>query len=408
MAESTPGVDKVPNRGPLFMIASSTLTAFACALVFFRMSSTVKRKVVGIEDVLVGFSAVCQIVNHTVGSLAVHYGFGRHRADINRSGGNIVHALLYFYLFQVFYKFVLCLNKLSFLFLYMRLFPTPKFRIVCLASIVIVAGGTLGFVVATIMQCIPIEKYWERPLTGHCVNNMAFRWSWAPFNTILDIWVCLMPLPVIRRLQMDTLKKAGIMLLFVLGLFVCVTSIIRMEALVDSTTTRDATWGSFMALLWSSIEASTGIARKPGAVGIASVPAQAQRLSRWGEAVDIYRDPKLGNPNATPAEIQTAKDRLFQILVLFANTEKIPKRYKLGAKAYGDLSVCSTTDMDPVVMALNNKMKELATKRQNGTSFLKVTSWALYDASQFDNLIQKVTAHIDGLENCGRYALLPN
>lgn len=159
----------------------------------------------------------------------------------------------------MFYKFVLCLNKLSFLFLYMRLFPTPKFRIVCLASIAIVAGGTLGFVVATIMQCIPIEKYWERPLPGHCVDNMAFRWSWAPFNTILDIWVCLMPLPVIRRLQMDTLKKAGIMLLFVLGLFVCVTSIIRMEALVDSTTTHDATWGSFMALLWSSIEASTGI-----------------------------------------------------------------------------------------------------------------------------------------------------
>lgn len=58
MAESTSGVDKVPNRGPLFMIASSTLTALACALVFFRMSSTVKRKVVGIEDMLVGFSAV--------------------------------------------------------------------------------------------------------------------------------------------------------------------------------------------------------------------------------------------------------------------------------------------------------------------------------------------------------------
>lgn len=29
----------------------------------------------------------------------------------------------------------------------------------------------------------------------------------------------------------------------------------------------------------------------------------------------------------------------------------------------------------------------------------KVTSWALHDASQFDNLIQKVIAHIDDLEN---------
>jgi hypothetical protein len=38
------------------------------------------------------------------------------------------------------------------------------------------------------------------------------------------------------------------------------------------------------------------------------------RLTRWGQAVNIYEDPKLGKPDATSAEVQTAKDALHQIL----------------------------------------------------------------------------------------------
>lgn len=165
----------------------------------------------------------------------------------------------YFWLFQIFYKFTLFLNKLAFLALYLRLFPTPRFRIVTIATIAVVSAGTCSFVISTVFQCIPVEAYWDHSLGGTCVNNKAVRWSWAAFNTLLDVWVCLMPLPVIHRLQMSPLKKAGVMVLFGLGLFVCVASGIRMVALEDSTTTKDRTWGSFSTLAWSSIEASVGL-----------------------------------------------------------------------------------------------------------------------------------------------------
>lgn len=165
----------------------------------------------------------------------------------------------YFWLFQIFYKLTLFLNKLAFLALYLRLFPTPRFRIVTIATIVVVSAGTCSFVISTVFQCIPVEAYWDHSLRRTCVNNKAVRWSWAAFNTLLDVWVCLMPLPVIHRLQMSPLKKAGVMVLFALGLFVCVASGIRMVALEDSTTTKDLTWGSFSTLVWSSIEASVGL-----------------------------------------------------------------------------------------------------------------------------------------------------
>src|SRR6266536_1358700 len=108
------------------------------------------------------------------------------------------------------------------------------------------------------------------------------------------------------------------------------------------------------------------------------------RLTRWGQAVNIYENPKLGKPDATPAEVQTAKNALHQILVLFADTEKISKKYRLNATAGEDLSILLTDDIDPAIMALNNKMKELAIKRQKGSSVLKTASWALYHRSELN------------------------
>jgi hypothetical protein len=74
----------------------------------------------------------------------------------------------------------------------------------------------------------------------------------------------------------------------------------------------------------------------------------------------IYDDPKLGRQDATATEIQLAKDALFQMIVLFADTEGIFKKYKLTAKAGEDLLVYSTGDMDPKLVVLDNKMKGLA------------------------------------------------
>lgn len=123
------------------------------------------------------------------------------------------------------------------------------------------------------------------------------------------------------------------------------------------------------------------------------------RLTRWGQAVNIYEDSYLGRPDATSAEFQTAKNVLFQILVLYANTEKISKKYRLNAKAGEDFSILLTDDIDPEIMALNNKMKELAIRRQRGISVLKTASWALYYRSEFKELIEGITKLIDNLED---------
>src|SRR5664279_368405 len=52
------------------------------------------------------------------------------------------------------------------------------------------------------------------------------------------------------------------------------------------------------------------------------------RLTRWGEAVNIHNDPQLGQPTATPDTIGMAKSALFQVLILFADSEKTANKFR--------------------------------------------------------------------------------
>jgi Prion-inhibition and propagation len=116
--------------------------------------------------------------------------------------------------------------------------------------------------------------------------------------------------------------------------------------------------------------------------------------------VNIYDDPQMGKPDATLVEVQIAKDALHQILVrvLFANTEKISKKYRLDAETGDDPSILGPDNINPAVMVINNKMKELAFRRQKGSSVLKIASWALYHRSEFKELIAEITSLIDNIE----------
>ena len=121
------------------------------------------------------------------------------------------------------------------------------------------------------------------------------------------------------------------------------------------------------------------------------------RLSRWGEAVAVYDDPKLGRQDATDAEVRNARDTLYQILTLFAESENISRRYALQAKS-SDITVLTPNELDPTVIALSNLMKDLAIKRQRRSSVLKKTSWALYHRSELRELVASVTNMVDNIE----------
>lgn len=124
------------------------------------------------------------------------------------------------------------------------------------------------------------------------------------------------------------------------------------------------------------------------------------RLTRWGQAVNIYDDPRLNKPDASPEEMELAYDILHQVLVLFASSKEISEKYRAEIEPKENIAVLGRTDLNSFVAELSNKMRTLAIKhRKNGTSVLKTASWALYGRSEFMDLIQGVTSLVGNLES---------
>lgn len=246
---------------------------------------------------------------------AIRYGFGHHFSVINEVGGDRQKALLvrltthfthflsisnsekqYFWACQLIYKCSICLAKLSILALYIRIFTTSsRIRTVIKTSFFFIITGGLSFVIATTFQCTPIRKAWDHRLPGHCINPKAFRWSWAAFDIITDLWIWLLPVKSFFSLNRNLPQRMGLVGVFLLGLFTCLAGILRMTGIEKSTTTHDTTWGSIAAFIWSDVEAKTALicpclpAFKSLLCGWLERKGSQAQSQMYGHAVDTYQ-----------------------------------------------------------------------------------------------------------------------
>ncbi|KAI9777864.1 MAG: hypothetical protein M1839_008541 [Geoglossum umbratile] len=125
-------------------------------------------------------------------------------------------------------------------------------------------------------------------------------------------------------------------------------------------------------------------------------------LTRWGLAVDVYNDPKLGRPDANVTEILVARDTLRHILELFANTEKISKKYKLSAKPsrtspQGQQYLRSELKelLEPITSLLDN-LERLFPAPQLQTALAQQETAEIQDKQALE-LVQSVAQGVDGL-----------
>ncbi|KAK5445122.1 hypothetical protein LTS15_010213 [Exophiala xenobiotica] len=184
---------------------------------------------------------------------AVNYGYGRPLETMNLEQAS--QAL------EIFYKLTINCTKLSILFLYRRIFTDHLWFVrICWTLISVVLCACLSFTIATLLQCRPINGAWDRWDDGvHCVNIYALWYSNAIYNIVTDLIIVLMVPPVIFSLKLPTRQKLALTCIFGLGVIVCAASISRLTTLYSSANGTDATAGSFVSTIWTSIEAGLGV-----------------------------------------------------------------------------------------------------------------------------------------------------
>jgi hypothetical protein len=130
-------------------------------------------------------------------------------------------AQKYKYAFQTTEKLAFGLIKLSFLFLWKRIFSQAKrFVLMCWVMIGIIIAWAISFFFATVFQCgTQWHKNWA-PIAiflTQCVNTLDLLTVFTVTDIVTDFIIILMPVPLIWRLQMPKNKKIGITGIFMIG-----------------------------------------------------------------------------------------------------------------------------------------------------------------------------------------------
>lgn len=143
-----------------------------------------------------------------------------------------------------------------------RIFPGRGIRrvILCTVAFDVVFGVT--FIITVLLQCRPISYNWTNwrgEGGGQCINISAVAWGNAAVSIALDIFMLAIPLSQIRALKLHWKKKIGVGLMFIVGTFVTVVSIIRLASLVEFRESQNLTWDYWGVSLWSTVEITVGI-----------------------------------------------------------------------------------------------------------------------------------------------------
>jgi hypothetical protein len=164
----------------------------------------------------------------------------------------------------------------------------------------IIGGYSFAFLVVILFQCWPLSFIWTRwdgEHEGKCVP-MSLLWVHAGLNVAGDLWVLFLPLPKLFKLQMNYSwrKKARVVAMFSTGVFVTFTSIMRMRTLsIMSYSRPNFTWDWSDCMLWSGIEANTGII-------CACMPAVRaffiQKLPNWLQSTQGTKGRSYGHASA--------------------------------------------------------------------------------------------------------------
>ncbi|KAJ5103607.1 integral membrane PTH11-like protein [Penicillium argentinense] len=184
------------------------------------------------------------------------YGFGRHIEAVPTEDLKIF--MMGDYIFSHFYNAAIVGTKLSVLALYHRIFVTRSFRLMVISTAVFIFLWFCAMEISLGLECRPIQVFWDASVKGKCNNLVALTYFTNIVNLVADIWIFILPLPVIYKLQISISRKIGLSFLFGVGLATCAISAARLSVVV-SQGSPDFTWAGVPLGVLSAFEPLGGI-----------------------------------------------------------------------------------------------------------------------------------------------------
>lgn len=129
----------------------------------------------------------------------------------------------YLFALGIIYSLAAMAIKLSIILLYIRVFSTANttFRRSIYAGFIFTVSLCVTFIVVILAACQPMEFFWTQYdgiSEGTCINISSFFVAFSIFNVSLDVFLLILPIPMVLKLHMSVRKKLIVCALMMLGI----------------------------------------------------------------------------------------------------------------------------------------------------------------------------------------------
>ncbi|KAL4923599.1 uncharacterized protein BDV17DRAFT_276628 [Aspergillus undulatus] len=181
-----------------------------------------------LDDLFVTLAALCLI-----GDLAIqHYMFNQGMTEpAKMSTDNMINMMKMIIPGSTLYVTSLWLIKASMVIFYKRLADRTRYQTIYNITLAVLAAMWLALFFDIVFKCYPPERQWTSIMNPElaCPENQTTinYWITILFNIFSDVFIICLPISQVARVKMPRKQKWGVMSVFLLGILVVITSIIR-------------------------------------------------------------------------------------------------------------------------------------------------------------------------------------
>ncbi|KAL4752173.1 hypothetical protein BDW72DRAFT_192309 [Aspergillus terricola var. indicus] len=190
------------------------------------------------------------------------WGTGKHLFELTPKQRTT--AMEYWWFCNISYAVSSVLAKVSVCIFLLRVMPFPCHRAALYTVTALAICSGIPFFVLLIIQCSPVSFWWTRmrgDTDGHCgyVNAIAVMlYIFSASSALFDLTVALLPVILVRNLQMNRRTKAAVAGLLGMACVASIAIIIRL-AFVQTIHDPDYLYGTVQIAIWSCIEIGLSI-----------------------------------------------------------------------------------------------------------------------------------------------------
>ncbi|KAJ5570964.1 hypothetical protein N7535_004624 [Penicillium sp. DV-2018c] len=248
------------NQGPRILIATAITTVAALTVVLARFYVRIFLiRNVGWDDYAMGLTMLLSACGFAIIVPEVKYGAGRHEVYVPDTA---VTAMWLNFATQGLYMWAIGLAKVSIGLFLLRFAPRKSYRSFIWVVILLMTLYTTICFLTLIFQCKDIRSNWDKSIVSKCFKPkqlLILSYTNTALNILTDLIFAILPVFMLRHLQVNRRVKASLICILGLGIFACAAACAKISILQNYGHTGDFLWDYTNLTIWVVTECNTGI-----------------------------------------------------------------------------------------------------------------------------------------------------